>query len=273
MSAKTTLKWLIFNFSIISVFKVLIYYMKKKLNLLDNKKEFLVKFKFMKKTIKFRLRENKDDFAILREIFLHQVYDIPHQKVSGNILDLGAHIGTSAVFFSKVYPTSKIWCCEPDPESRKILLFNLGINKVNANVLNLAISDKKDFKKFSINKDNPAYSKMDNKGSLVVQTQTLDNLIEGLNLPKVDLIKMDIEGEEIAALDGLKKRSADIKMFICETHYNEYPIKKLIKSFESKGFDVQKPLEHWKELNNKIEYPIMIALNKFGGCRNEKKNT
>lgn len=259
-----TLRWLLLNFSLYSILKIFIYYTKKRLNLLNYKKEFIVKFKFNEKIIKFKLRENNDDFAVLREIFLFKAYEIPHKENLINIFDVGSHIGTSTVFFGVVNPKVKIWCLEPDINSIKILLFNLAVNNINASILNLALGEKKELKRFKIDEKNPAYSKIDKKGENITLTQSLDNLIDFLNLKRIDLVKMDIEGSEIKVLKGLKRNNKKIKKIICEIHHSEYKESELIELFKLKGFKVLPPLPHWKNLNNNVKYPFMIAINKDG---------
>lgn len=55
------------------------------------------------------------------------------------ILDLGAHIGTSAVLFSRRWPEASIVCVEPNPGTFSYLERNIALNNVRATLLNEAI--------------------------------------------------------------------------------------------------------------------------------------
>jgi len=266
MGAKKTIFWLFRSFSICSIFKVLIYYLKKKMRRLNYKKSFIVKFNFYGKKITFRIRENNDDFAIIREVFLYGAYRMPKNESESKkiIFDIGAHLGVSAVYFSCIFPSSKIYCFEPDLNSRKLLLENLGRNNVDASVFNLVVSNKKKAIYFKSDIKNPAFSGISNKNKgIKISAISLEDIFSFLELEYVDIVKADIEGEEIEMLKGLSRSYKKIKMFICETHYKKYDVEKLKKLFVEKGFIVTKPLSHWKFLNKEIEYPIMIAKNRL----------
>lgn len=269
--AKKTIFWLFRSFSLFSIFKILIYYLKKKMRILNYKNSFIIKFNFEGRKISFRIRENNDDFAIIREVFLYGAYRMQNnqEKKVEIIFDIGAHLGSSAVYLSCVFPSSKIYCFEPDLNSRKLLLENLGRNNVDASVFNLAVSNKKKMIYFNSDIKNPAFSEISNKNKgAKIKAVSIEDIFSFLDLDFVDIIKVDIEGEEIEMLKGLKKSSKRIGLFICETHYSKYRISDLKKEFSIKGFNIENPLPHWKFLNNEIEYPIMIAKNKF--VKNEK---
>ena len=90
-------------------------------------------------------RNSTADLGVLHQIFSQQDYSLEklrrgHELVDvfGNIIrsgaspliiDLGANIGASAVWFSVVFPRSQIICFEPDRSNFKLLEINtLGLN-------------------------------------------------------------------------------------------------------------------------------------------------
>jgi FkbM family methyltransferase len=254
-SAIKTIRWLILNFSLISSILILKYYFKKKLGLLDYKKTFIVKFKFNGKTVKMLLRENNDDFAIVREIFLWHAYKVPFKEVR-TIIDGGSHIGASAVYFSLIYPDCKILCIEPSKDSKNILEKNLRFNRVNFKIINKALSNKAGKINFNYDYKNPAYSKITTNGRETIETTTLERILKN-SKDFIDLLKLDIEGEGIKVVKELDPNR--IKGGVLEMHWGKYPknedIEKIIKS---KGFNILPPMKHWNEINKEILYPFII---------------
>lgn len=53
-------------------------------------------------------------------------------------------------------------------------------------------------------------------------TETLDSVVESLNLPKPDLIKMDIQGAELKALKGAQKTLETCNHLILELQHKDY---------------------------------------------------
>ncbi|MEX0932607.1 MAG: hypothetical protein WDZ77_00700 [Candidatus Pacearchaeota archaeon] len=100
-----TIQWLIKDFSLDSTYRVLIYYLKKKIGKLDYNKTFRIYFNFNGKKIKMIVRENNDDFAIIREIFLFNAYKTPFKKIK-TVVDVGSHIGSSVIYFNSIFPES-----------------------------------------------------------------------------------------------------------------------------------------------------------------------
>src|SRR5262245_53394497 len=62
------------------------------------------------------LRRNTSDFMVIVQVFIERQYDDPlefdHPPL---IVDCGANIGCSSVFFLKRYPTATVIAVEPDP--------------------------------------------------------------------------------------------------------------------------------------------------------------
>ena len=62
--------------------------------------------------------------------------------------------------------------------------------------------------------------------SILVPLTTVDKIVEELKLPRVDFIKMDIEGAEKQALAGSRRTLVDHRprMAICVYHLHEDPV-------------------------------------------------
>lgn len=126
------------------------------------------------------------------------------------VLDLGAYSALTSIAFSKVVGTTgKVVALEPDPMNHEAARTNIAmhrqINKLdNIVLMQAAVSGKRGFIELS---SEGAMGSADTsmvgsyRGRAVrVDSYTLDDLVEINRLPKVDFIKMDIEGSEEKAI-------------------------------------------------------------------------
>ena len=126
----------------------------------------------------------------------------------GDILfDIGSCIGMHALH-AALY-SAKVFAFEPDPSIRKRLKRNIKINKLkkDINVINWAVSNKKGKEILytdGIEGNSPSLRLFGDRSFIEVDTDTIDNKLIHGDLPSPTLIKMDIEGAEILALQGMK---------------------------------------------------------------------
>jgi FkbM family methyltransferase len=137
-----------------------------------------------------------------------------NEQVKGgmSVLDVGAHIGLMAVVFGKkVGDKGNVYAFEPTPTTIKILQETIKLNKINnISAVPVALADKKSKLTFYIS-ENAA----DNSNSLVnnhrtdrkeetieVEVNTIDDFAAERNIPKIDFIKVDVEGAELQLLKG-----------------------------------------------------------------------
>ena len=64
---------------------------------------------------------NGSDNYIFSEVFIDKCYDIDLLSTPEKILDLGANVGYSSIYFKKKYPGAKVACVEPIEENLSIL--------------------------------------------------------------------------------------------------------------------------------------------------------
>lgn len=149
------------------------------------------------------------------EIFANGIYEkdtsdliISKLPPSGVFLDVGANIGTISLPVSRARPDAKVICVEASKFVFEYLEKNVYINDIrNCTLINKAISDQdhkiiKFYTSDLFGKGSMAVSK--NTHSESIKTITLDTLLKQLDLNHVDLIKIDIEGFELSALQGAR---------------------------------------------------------------------
>ena len=128
-------------------------------------------------------------------------------KPGDHVLDIGSNIGFYAKILSELVGSNgKVFCFEPDATNFKHLKNNAGQLK-NIVLFNNAVSDKKDvikvYRSKLINVDHRTYP-INNYDSIEeINGVSIDSLIEEKIIPKVDLIKIDIQGYELFAFKGM----------------------------------------------------------------------
>ena len=152
----------------------------------------------------YSLGKFERDTRILFENILH-----PGMQV----IDLGAYIGYFSLVAAKcVGKTGKIYAFEPDPTNYDLLAKNIHANKYENIIVpsQKAVSNQSGaYPLFLSDKDGTGSSLFGapavGKNKVVVDTISLDKYLEIQGWPPIHLIKMDVEGAEKAALDGMKQ--------------------------------------------------------------------
>jgi FkbM family methyltransferase len=126
-------------------------------------------------------------------------------------LDLGAHHGLYTLLLSKnVGPGGRVIAFEPSPRERTKLRWHIQINRcANVRVEPLAIGDAEGITPLYVclGKETgcnslrlPAVS--EKTKTFPVSVVTLDDYLQRSNINRVDFVKLDVEGAELAAMKG-----------------------------------------------------------------------
>jgi FkbM family methyltransferase len=147
------------------------------------------------------LRFNTSDLSTFREIFLREEYAIslPSNIQPRVIIDAGANIGFTTLFFARQYPQAAILSLEPDAENFEYLKKNTA-GYPTITPLQMALWDKNGtieitdkgygVRGFMVEENNQSQS------STSVPSTTLATLIQEHKITSIDIIKIDIEGSE-----------------------------------------------------------------------------
>ena len=153
------------------------------------------------------------------EIFLREIYKLDADKNQRlNILDVGANIGMSIMYYRENYPNALIYAYEPDPFIFEILQNNLGRNNVsNATALNCAAWHEATTLSFSQDKsDGGRICDEINSDKLIVISAI--NICEVLESNHYDFIKIDIEGAENELFSHIAKSLVRCDRIFLEYH-------------------------------------------------------
>ena len=145
------------------------------------------------------IRPGTTDLWTVMETFERKMYaplcSLPDAKV---IIDLGANIGDSAVYFAKAYPNAKIIAVECDDCNFQVLLNNV---KRYSNVIPVKAAIWGNNKKLLIKSgqgENSICVCAAGRECLAnsVKGLTMHDLIKTFGIEKIDILKIDIEGAE-----------------------------------------------------------------------------
>lgn len=124
------------------------------------------------------------------------------------VLDIGANIGYYTLIFAKlVGEEGKVFAFEPDPDNFALLKKNIEINGYrNVILIPKAVSNETGKTKLFLCEDNKGdhriYDPHDGRKSIEVEVIRLDDYYKSYN-GKIDFIKMDIQGAEGGAIQGM----------------------------------------------------------------------
>jgi FkbM family methyltransferase len=192
---------------------------------------------------------NSKEFHTLKsEIFGEECYNIELDKENPYILDIGAYIGISTVYFKSIYPNSHILAVEPNPKARELLEENIFLNNLeNIQILPYAIDISEGEREMfydnsNLNWQSTAGFKKNswngeyvNNDSIQVKTIPLSKLLD----KEVDLLKLDIEGMEGKVLKEASKSLKNVKNIIVEYHpMKGNDLNKISSTLKNNGFQI-----------------------------------
>jgi FkbM family methyltransferase len=154
------------------------------------------------------------------------------------VLDVGANIGYFSLLFSRlVGPAGRVRAFEPVPGTAALLRQNLARNPALAarvQVYEVALSDREGEVRMAVSGgpnrgashvvaapiDSPGRAAAGVVETRVIRSRTADSVWEEEGRPRVDLVKLDIEGHELHALKGMGAildASPDVRVLV-EVH-------------------------------------------------------
>ncbi len=172
-----------------------------------------------------------------KEIFVDDNYKFNSCSDEPVIFDCGSNVGTSCLYFSRLYPKSKIYAFEADPDVYSVLIQNVkSYGMSNVTVFNKAVW--KDEDGIEISQSGADGSSMFTEGEKVkVQSISLNNLINKEAV--IDLLKIDIEGAEYEVLVDCKNSLSKVKNIFVEYHSylnGGQKLGEILTLFEQSGF-------------------------------------
>lgn len=150
--------------------------------------------------VSLALRPRDGDLAILYEVLARRAYQLPDglrpTKQELTIVDAGANIGLSSLYFASTYPNARIFSIEPNPENFALLKKNVA-QFPNIKPIQACVTAEAGQQVFISTSGRASHFKMNNKRQgISVRGLSLDELCEDEQLDFIDFLKMDVEGAE-----------------------------------------------------------------------------
>jgi len=138
------------------------------------------------------------------------------------IFDVGAYIGQITAKYKTLWPNSTIYSFEPFPDSfKKLQKKSKAYNLVKP--FRLAVSDRAGVRKLYVNPDRSCNSllqrpenvrkyyhgKAGNIATVEVNVTTIDDFCRKESIPKIHILKLDVEGAELMVLRGAVGKLAE----------------------------------------------------------------
>jgi FkbM family methyltransferase len=191
---------------------------------------------------------------------------IDHIVNNSQVLDIGGHLGYFSCIAGKLAENGRVLVFEADPKCIGLIRRNLNLNNLqNVDIYNYAVSDAAGTVSIPKNKnpDPGLVINSDTDEHLNIETICIDDFL-AQNSFTPDFIKMDIEGSEGLALDGMKKTLADTRAtLLIEIH-----VRKLKNHFDT---------DHKKIIKQLTEYGYTLreisSRNAYGQGRTIDMNT
>jgi FkbM family methyltransferase len=156
------------------------------------------------------------------EVFAYGEYDLAFDW-SGlrRVLDVGAHVGSFALWTCERAPHAKVISVEPEPRNFSDLALNIDRNGLGGRVevVNAALGSEPGTVTLHVPMNRESGSTLAAGGdSVEAVVISLSELLERLDGP-LDLLKLDCEGAEWAVLDALDPETwAKIPQLVMECH-------------------------------------------------------
>ncbi len=199
-----------------------------------------------------------DTFLLIEQILLRDQYHArSFIKKDSVIIDAGANIGLFSIFCSRLAPESKIYSFEPTPSTFKVLKRNCEPYK-NIIPFQNGLGDEEATKNI-LESDCDGANNIEDSGRIVdfngAKSKVHIRTIDSYEFPKIDFIKMDVEGYERQVLKGAKETIKKYSPVISVSAYHKpddlVEIPKIVKSIDQDYkykvcYDMEMDLLFWK---------------------------
>jgi len=171
-----------------------------------------------------------------------------HVKTGDIVYDIGANTGYFTLLSSVLVGNGgKVYAFEPAKKVFKLLKKHIKINRYkNVDIFNKAISDKNGVGFFDTG-DGIWTGKISTKGEYEVEIVKLDDFVLKNNISLPNIIKIDVEGEELNVLKGAKNLLTECSPLIFLSAHSQQLYDSCCEFLKSLGYEI-KSIQQMRDL-------------------------
>lgn len=176
------------------------------------------------------------------------------------VIDVGANVGQFAIASAKTFPGAKVYSFEPAPDCVESLRSNTRALS-GIEIFPVAVGDTSGTVELHVNRHahsssllpldarhRDAFPEAVETGSVAVPLRTIDEMLDGKDLPYPVLMKLDVQGYEPQALRGAVRTLARIDYLLIEVSFKpmyqgEMLFDQVAALAEQLGFRFLRPLD------------------------------
>jgi len=225
-------------------------------------------FTYQENGVLFRVNNAIEEFRLVnwggeKDYVLEMISNLKSDDI---FYDIGSSVGLFSIHAANKLSNGKVISFEPDPENQKCLEKNYKLNKLsNYKLMPIAVGehlDKLELFTSGSNGFSPSLKKVNGiESSILVDVNSIDNLIVGKEIPLPTVIKIDIEGAEFIALKGMKNLLASKekpRILFIELHPEFLPsfnttVDEILKFMQQFEYSISENLTRDKQILCKFE--------------------
>ncbi|MHB1523828.1 MAG: FkbM family methyltransferase [Candidatus Dormibacteria bacterium] len=155
--------------------------------------------------------------AQYHDIYIRECYDFPSRRLGPTIIDGGANIGAATIWWRARWPKARVIAFEPDPQIYEVLCHNTRfLDGVELHQCALTGGGSPGFWAEGTDAGRLEPGAVADHSLVAVPTMPLSDVLR--DLPRVDLLKLDIEGAETEALEAAEGQLVKVDHLFVEYH-------------------------------------------------------
>jgi len=206
-------------------------------------------------TLQIQLGDRKHTFTypqaedgMILSVLEGRDYPLAKARLSGDspvIIDIGSNCGAAALYFKSHYPSARIICYEPSAATHELLSANVGaIDGIETNPCGIWNREGTFRLHYAPGKHSgastlqPSDGWPDDLGGEDIVTKKLSSELKRLDLPSVDLLKVDAESAEPEILHEVLTSAPDVPIRNIFVEYHTIAVRKYLTEQLCPKYDV-----------------------------------
>jgi len=157
-------------------------------------------------------RPRSEDKDVIRGVVLNREYAPEGFEIGSHdtVVDIGAHIGAFTITSARSAREGIVYALEPVEANYELLLRNIELNRVkNVVPTKMAVAKDTGKREMFVQEDatsGHSFHYRGNRNPVFVDTTSLEDFVDRMNIKKIDLLKIDCEGAEYEILMNCPER-------------------------------------------------------------------